>query len=112
MDYSKLLKVMLKGAHEVEELQENGQWMLTISNGCYTMRMRLHVDLKPLKAMRYGVPTWSLRVTNSEDRQVMFASNLNPSVAKHLARLIEDEQIKNEKVMAKDDWTELEDYIG
>ncbi len=111
MDYSKLLKVMLKDEHKIEELQENGQWMISVENIHFTLRMRLYISTEPLDALTMGVPTWSLRVTNNEGRQVMYSSNLQPQVSSYLGNRIMDAKEKYKKKSAEFDYANLEEYI-
>jgi len=110
-DYSKLLKVMLKDEHKIEEIQEKGQWMLSVENHVFTLRMRLYVSTEPLDALTMGVPTWSLRITNGEGRQVMYASSLSPQVSSYLGRLIAKAKDEYKKKSAEFDYANLEEYI-
>lgn len=110
-DYSKLLKVMLKNEHKIFHEQENGQWMISVENTVFTLRMRLYVSTTPLDALTMGVPTWSLRVTNNEGRQVMYVSSLQPQVSSYLGKLIMDAKDEYKKKSAEFDYANLEEYI-
>jgi len=111
MDYSKLLLKMLKGEHKLEELYDRGQWMISVKNTHFTFRMRLFVSTAPLDALTMGVPTWSLRITNDEDRQVMYISSLAPDISQYLGNRIMDAKEKLQKKSAQFDYANLEDYI-
>ena len=110
-DYSKLLLKMLKGEHKLEELYDRGQWMISVTNTHFTFRMRLYVSTKPLDALTMGVPTWSLRITNDEDRQVMYVSSLAPDISQYLGNRIMDAKEKRKKKSAQLDYENLEEYI-
>ena len=111
MDYSKLLLKMLKGEHKLEELYDRGQWMISVKNTHFTFRMRLYVSTAPLDALTMGVPTWSLRITNDEDRQVVYVSSLAPAISQYLGNRIMDAKEKHNKKSAQFDYANLEDYI-
>lgn len=110
-DYSKLLKAILKDEHKIEELQENGQWMISVENIHFSLRMRLYVSTTPLDALTMGVPTWSLRVVNNEGRQVMYVSSLQPQVSSYLGKRIMDAKDEYKKKSAEFDYAHLQQYI-
>ena len=110
-DYSKLLTKMLKTEHKIEQQQEHGQWMVSAKNTHFTFTMRLYISRTALDALTMGVPTWSLRVTNDEGRQVMYASNLQPQVSIYLGRLIGQAKENYEAKSAEFDYAHLEEYI-
>ncbi len=112
-DEIKIVKTMLtKELMVITKERKETDWKLQITTPEFTLKMRYHMYHCPLEAMRYGIQTWSLRVTNSRGNQVMYISNVYPQVAQEIAKLISKHEEKQNKVDAKGDWQELEKWAN
>ena len=112
-DEFRILATMLNDAEvKIDKLTEVGTYMVKVSTKHFAMTLRKNVAVCPLNVLQQGVRTWSMRLTNSNGRQVMYASSMHPSVSSHMGDLISKHEDANEVDHRADDWSELEAYAG
>ncbi len=112
-DEFRILTTMLNDAEvKIEKLSEVGRYMVKVSTKHFAMTLRLGVATCPLDLLHEGVRTWSMRLTNSNGRQVMYSSSMHPHVSSHMGKLISKHEDANEVDHRADDWAELEAYAG
>ena len=111
-DEFKILITMLKDTEvKIDKLTEVGTYMVKVSTKHFAMTLRKNVAVCPLNVLQQGVRTWSMRLTNSNGRQVMYSSNMHPHVSSHMGDLISYHEDAKEIDHRADDWSELEAYI-
>ena len=112
-DEFRILATMLNDAEvKIDKLTEVGTYMVKVSTKHFAMTLRKNVAVCPLNVLQQGVRTWSMRLTNSNGRQVMYASSMHPHVSSHMGDLISKHEDANEVDYRADDWSELEAYAG
>lgn len=112
-DEFRILATMLNDAEvKIDKLTEVGTYMVKVSTKHFAMTLRKNVAVCPLNVLQQGVRTWSMRLTNSNGRQVMYASSMHPHVSSHMGDLISKHEDANEIDHRADDWSELEAYAG
>tara|TARA_B110000977_G_scaffold179125_1_gene237418 strand:- start:3276 stop:3650 length:375 start_codon:yes stop_codon:yes gene_type:complete len=109
---AKILTKMLNEENVIEKLSEVGRYMVRVGTKDYTMTLRLGVATCPLDLLHEGVRTWSVRVVNSDERQVLYSSSLHPHISSHLGKLISKHERDNKVDHSESDWSELEKYAG
>ena len=84
---------------------------ILIEGDAFTMRLAKVLPDSPIESLHYGENTWSLGVTNTNGKRVMYSSAISPTVAQAIGKLLDDMKEVEDKEDTAKDWEELEAYV-
>jgi len=105
-------KLLSMTAHVISKEYENNSWKLQIHTPDFMVVMRYHMQDCPVRVLRGGAQTWTLRVFNSKGNCVMMNSSVNPQVAMEIGKLVEKHEDVRQQKDAVKEWEDLEKFFN
>ena len=114
-DVVNVIARMLTNKYPVTQESKNSSRVITIGDltSDFVMTLRWHATSKPLDVLRMvGRFTWSCRVVNAKNRQVLYVSSLTDATTSSIGTRISNhlESLSNANTMS--DWNEFEAFAG